>query len=115
MSLYKFLHSLFVPSIEEQAHRQALANFIYESDIADERRIYTRIDKPFRGDCEDFAFTLQIQIGGDVWYVLLPDGTAHAVLVLNGKCYDNRYKRPMSKSRYRGEFKHIMNTKQIRI
>ena len=55
-----------------------------------EYRIYDRIDRPFYGDCEDAAFTLQKQIGGDVWYVLLNNGTAHAALVKNGIVYDNR-------------------------
>jgi hypothetical protein len=108
MSLSSFFRGLFIASKEEAAHRLAYSNFIYESDIADERRIYQRIDKPFRGDCEDFAFTLKIQIGGDVWYVLLPDGQAHAVLVIGDKCYCNRYRRPMPQSRYQGEFLFIM-------
>jgi hypothetical protein len=108
LSISKFFKSLFTHTKEEAAHRLALRNFIYESDIADERRIYGRIDIAFRGDCEDFAFTLKIQIGGDVWYVLLPDGQAHAVLVIGDKCYCNRYRRPVSRKRYAGKFLFIM-------
>ena len=108
MSISSIFKSMFVPSVEEEAHRLAYHNFVYEPDVADERRIYERIDLAFKGDCEDFAFTLQIQIGGDVWYVLLPNKTAHAVLVIGDKCYCNRYKRPISKSRYHGEFLFVM-------
>lgn len=49
-----------------EAHRLALWNFSYEKDANDEYRIYDYIDRPFFGDCEDFAFTLQKVIGGDV-------------------------------------------------
>jgi hypothetical protein len=108
MNIAKFFNSLFTHSKEEEAHRLALRNFIYESDIADERRIYSRIDIAFRGDCEDFAFTLKLQIGGEVWHVTLTNGEAHAVLVIDGKCYCNRYRRPISKSDYDGEFNGIM-------
>ncbi len=78
-----------------QIYRKAISNFVYESDIEDERCIYENIDDKFYGDCEDFAFTLQKQIGGEVWYVILNDRTSyryHAVLVKDGITYDYIYK-----------------------
>lgn len=79
----------------ESACKQAVRNFTYVPDIANEYKIYDRIDRPFSGDCEDFAFTLQRQIGGDVYYTFVPRETdkgikliAHAVLVLNERVYD---------------------------
>lgn len=97
-----------VSNPDAEAHRLALWNFHYESDINNEWRIYDRIDRPFFGDCEDYSGTLQGVIGGDVWYVILPDKTAHAVLVKNSMVYDNLHKLPVSKGGYDGDFKYIM-------
>jgi hypothetical protein len=72
----------------ESLYKQATRNFNYEHDIANEYRIYGRIDQQFKGDCEDFAFTLQKQIGGDVHFTYLNGAEPHAVLSLNGKVYD---------------------------
>jgi hypothetical protein len=108
MNLNKFFKLLFTHSKEEEAHRLALRNFIYESDVEDERRIYSRIDIAFRGDCEDFAFSLKLQIGGEVWHVTLDSDEAHAVLLIGDKCYCNRYRRPILKSDYDGKFNRIM-------
>jgi hypothetical protein len=108
MSIAKFFKSLFTHSKEEEAHRLALRNFIYESDAKDERRIYSRIDIAFRGDCEDFAFSLKIQIGGEVWHVRLPNEQAHAVLVVGDYCYCNMHKRPIRRKKYAGRFLFIM-------
>ena len=116
MKLLIILISLLVgcaSNPDTEAHRLALWNFRYEKDIDNEYRIYDSISAPFYGDCEDFAFTLQRQIGGEVYYVLLPDKQAHAVLVVKGICYDNRYKRPLSKKKYRGEFIYIMDSKGV--
>jgi len=65
-SLMSWFKKLFTHTKEENAHKLALSNFVYEADKVNEYRIYDYIDKPFHGDCEDFAFTLQRQIGGDV-------------------------------------------------
>ena len=100
-----------VSNPDAEAHRLMLWNFRYEADKDNEYRIYDRIDRPFYGDCEDAAFTLQKQIGGDVWYVLLNNGTAHAALVKNGIVYDNRKARPTLKSDYDGNFRFIMSAK----
>ena len=96
-------------SLDEEAHRLALWNFKYRADIADEWIIYDRIDQPFFGDCEDLSLSLQKQIGGDVWYVLLPDGTAHAALVKNNMVYDSLFNRPVAQDEYKGTFLYIMN------
>lgn len=77
-------------------YNQAKYNFVYEADKENELRLYGRVDKRFYGDCEDFAFTLQKQIGGDVWYVILNDKSytqAHAVLVKDGVVYDYLYEK----------------------
>ena len=77
-------------------YNQAKHNFIYESDKDDELRLYNRIDRKFKGDCEDFAFTLQKQIGGEVWKVILTDESMypwHAVLVKDGFVYDYLYEK----------------------
>lgn len=80
---------------DHKVYQTALTNFVYESDVEDERRIYNTVDREFYGDCEDFAFTLQKQIGGEVWYVKLDDESGyryHAVLVKDGITYDYLYK-----------------------
>ena len=97
-----------VSNPDAEAHRLALWNFHYEKDINNEWRVYNRIDRPFMGDCEDYSASLQGAIGGDVWYVIIPNGIAHAVLVKNGIVYDSLSRYPMPKSQYNGDFKHIM-------
>lgn len=72
----------------------ALNHFEYRSDTVDTWLMYERIDSAFSGDCEDFAFTLQNQIGGDVWYAIIPEHGAHAMLVLDGVVYDNMHSSP---------------------
>lgn len=98
-----------VSNPDAEAHRLALWNFNYEKDIDNEYRIYDYIDRPFFGDCEDFAFTLQKVIGGEVWYIDTGRPVAHAALVKSGLVYDSARKRPISKYRYNGEFKYIMS------
>ena len=95
-------------SLDEEAHRLALWNFKYKADVGDEWLIYDRIDQPFTGDCEDLSLSLQKQIGGDVWYVLLHDGTAHSALVKNGIVYDSLFKHPVKREEYEGSFIFIM-------
>lgn len=86
----------------------ALWNFTYEADKENEYRIYNSISMPFAGDCEDFAFTLQGIIGGDVWYVTRKGRQAHAVLVKDGLVYDSLSKHKVKKEFYQGEFIYIM-------
>ena len=90
---------------------QAKYNFIYESDKADELRLYSRIDRKFKGDCEDFAFTLQKQIGGEVWKVILTEKGMypwHAVLVKDGVVYDYLYEKSRVDD-YPAKFVVVMN------
>ena len=87
-------------SSDDKAYYMALSNFTYVDDIADEHKAFTRIDKPFEGDCEDFAFTLQVQIGGEVWAFTHNDKENHAALVLNGVVYDSLRKHPISIEKY---------------
>ena len=63
---------------------------------------------PFAGDCEDFAFTLQRVIGGNVWYVKREGRESHAVLVKNGLVYDSLSKYRTKKEEYQGDFVFIM-------
>lgn len=60
------------------------------------------------GDCEDYAFTKQREIGGDVWHVVLPDGRHHAALVRDGFVYDNLHKSPVKLSSYQASWLFIM-------
>ncbi len=92
----------------------AYSNFEYVSDInqyrvPDKWVMHTQIDKLFRGDCEDFSFTLQYQIGGDVWYIVLPDKQAHAALVKDGYVYGNLHPFPVELEKYNGEFIGTLN------
>lgn len=95
-------------SPETEAHRRAFFHFTYVPDVIDERRIYDSIDEPFYGDCEDYAFTLQRVIGGDVWLIQLPDSTHHAALVKNSTVYDNNSRWPIERSKYDGRFIRVM-------
>jgi ABC-type cobalt transport system substrate-binding protein len=90
----------YLSSSDDRAYYEALSNFIYIDDIADEHKAFTRIDKSFSGDCEDFAFTLQLQIGGEVWAFTHNDNVNHAALVLNGMVYDSLRKHPVSVEKY---------------
>lgn len=93
-------------SLDEEAHRLAQWNFTYDESISSEHIIYDSIDKPFSGDCDVYAFTLQRVIGGEVWFIMLDDYEYpyHAALVKDGMVYDNINKRPVDKSDYRGQF-----------
>ncbi|MGE6416187.1 hypothetical protein ACQKDY_00425 [Alteromonas macleodii] len=90
----------YLSSSDDRAYYEALSNFTYVDDIEDEYIAYERIDKPFYGDCEDFAFTLQKKIGGEVWAFTHNDNVNHAALVLNGMVYDSLRKRPISIEKY---------------
>jgi hypothetical protein len=100
-----------VMTTEQSAMWQATNNFTYKGELPgkDEWITYDSINEPFTGDCEDYALTLQKQIGGDVWYVVLPGKRAHAVLAKNGIAYDFRFKRSIKVESYPGRFSHIMN------
>lgn len=94
---------------EAAAHRTALSNFTYIPDPkSDPWLAFTRIDRPFFGDCEDFAFTLQRAVGGVVFYVYTPEGTPHAVLVKGGFVFDNQHPHPVAFDYYPGKFSHRM-------
>ena len=93
-------------SPDDEQYFIARKNFHYQSDLVNEYRLYSYIDKPFYGDCEDFAFTLQHQMGGDVWYVLLNYTLPHAVLVKDSIVYDMN--RKYLKSLYPGKFITIL-------
>lgn len=80
---------------------EAKSNFIYVSDEADEWLVYDRIDQPFMGDCKDFAFTLQRQIGGEVMKVYYKN-ISHAVLIKDGYVYDNMLPQPVRAEEYEG-------------
>ncbi|MGE6419573.1 hypothetical protein ACQKDY_17725 [Alteromonas macleodii] len=84
----------------DRAYYEALSNFTYIDDVADEHKAFTRIDSEFQGDCEDFAFTLQLQIGGEVWAFTHNDNVNHAALVLNGVVYDSLRKHPIPVNAY---------------
>jgi len=79
----------------EDIHRIARWNFRYKREESGKNEwiAYESIYHPFQGDCEDYAFTLQKEIGGQVRYTRLPSG-GHAVLVKDGIVYDNMKKRP---------------------
>ena len=90
----------YLSSSDDRAYYEALSNFTYVDDVADEYKAFTRIDRPFAGDCEDFAFTLQRQIGGEVWAFTYDNNVNHAALVLNGVVYDSLRKHPVSIEKY---------------
>lgn len=100
------------PLPDSEQYRLALDNFTYVADEVDELKRYDRIDRPFSGDCEDFAFTLQHQIGGKVWRaVIFQDDRflAHAVLVKNNTVYDNRYTEPVPVDHWFGRLERVMH------
>ena len=77
----------------QQEHFEALHNFTYKKDDASNSWVmYSTTIRPFKGDCEDFAFTLQNVIGGKVRRVYDPKWGYHAVLVKEGVIYDNNSK-----------------------
>lgn len=92
-------------------HQQELdalhARFTYRADIADEHCIAPP-GRRFVGDCEDFAYTLQGEIGGEVWHVVLPDGRHHAVVKRDGWVYDNLHKRPVKSGIYPARWLRLM-------
>lgn len=95
-----------VPNVN--THMMALSNFRYRRDVADEWLIYDRIDQPFTGDCEDYALTLQKQIGGKVWYVVIPTGEHHAVLVADDHVYDNLNRWPVHREEYQADWVRVI-------
>lgn len=100
-------------TLDERAHQLALWNFHYVADVGDEWNVYDRIDEPFSGDCEDYAFSLQLQIGGDVWVVKLNGRSGyHAVLVKDGIVYDNIYSWTHTRDDYPARFIKIINVNQ---
>lgn len=98
-----WLKNLFASAPHWREHRLTLSNFVYRRDKINEYRAWTSIDKTFFGDCEDYAFTLQNQIGGQV-HVVFPEGVSggHAVLIKDGWVYDNRYKHCCRVEKFKG-------------
>lgn len=105
--LIKLLKKLFSRTNEEHAYALALKNFKYVRDQFNELKIGDDINKPFSGDCEDFAFTLRRAIGGEVYRVRVRQGW-HAVLVKDQFVYCNMRKRRIKQHRYPGTFYDIM-------
>lgn len=98
-----------IPHMED--HRLAKWNFRYRKEEAgkDEWLMYDRIDKAFVGDCEDFAFTLQNLIDGEVHYTVLDsDGSAHAILIKDGFVYENMRERPYKVEDFKGRIVYEM-------
>lgn len=91
---------------QEKAFYTALDNFTYVAEPRgqDKHLRYITHTKPFSGDCEDFAFTLQAVIGGEVWAVEHSGSIKHAVLLSGGIVYDNFHQLPIPKSKYPTEF-----------
>lgn len=91
---------------EEEVFYTALENFTYQLEPTGEDTYlqYTHYDNPFIGDCEDFAFTLQRELGGQVWAVEHDGPIKHAVLIKDGIVYDNFHQQPIRVSEYPTEF-----------
>ncbi len=76
-------------------HLEAIRNFTYKEDApgGDVWDVFD-ISKPFVGDCEDFAFSMQRAVGaGSVYLVLTKDADPdvladHAVFVFGGVVWD---------------------------
>lgn len=93
----------------QSEHFQSLSNFTYKTDLElhgtpDKWVTYESPYTPFTGDCEDYSFTLQNAIGGQVWHVIHPKWKHHAVLVLEGVVYDNTTKYPSTLGSYDAVF-----------
>ncbi|GAA5219309.1 hypothetical protein ACFSJ3_18970 [Corallincola platygyrae] len=81
--------------------QEARDNFYYVADKANEVRIYTDIESRFAGDCEDFAYSLAMKIGGEVWFTYNAKKVPHAVVVTEyGMVFDNELEWPMRKDVY---------------
>ncbi len=102
-----------IPS-DAATYNLALSNFEYVSDM-NQWRVQDRwtrtydLQKHFIGDCEDFAFSMQHAIGGEVWYIILPIHQAHAALVRGGHVYDNLHIHPVLLKNYNGVFIGTLN------
>lgn len=86
-------------------HKAQLAlnkRFVYQDEPTDDWKYLPDVG-PAPGDCEDYAITLQLTIGGELW--IINDG-AHMVLVKNRLVYENR-RWPYSSNNITGEHKVI--------
>lgn len=89
--MFGFLKKVFKSAPYWREFKTAKYNFHYVKDVRNEYKRYTTIDRPFHGDCEDFAFTLQRRIGGKVVYVHdYKTNAGHAVLYKDGWIYCNQ-------------------------
>lgn len=97
---------------DHKEHLTLWGSFEYRKDKADE---WCKVSKDFSipnrffGDCEDYAFSLQDRIGGEVWHIILykdkndkflDKPQRHAVLVKDNLVYDNMFMHPKPLSFY---------------
>ena len=85
---------LLLLSFASHANTFAVENFKLKERFvykADEEDIWTVLADHgvVYGDCEDYALTLQKQVGGQLWYVKARDQQAHMILCLHNQCADN--------------------------
>jgi hypothetical protein len=91
-----FLIALLSFNVSASVYDVAVSNFKYVADADSASNVKENlktlaindVNKPFSGDCDDFAFSLQKEIGGKVWYTSFKDEGAHAVLVKDGIVFD---------------------------
>lgn len=104
------------PQPYEEEFLTAQSNYVHVDEARDVYMQYTRHDKKFNGDCEDFCYTLRNKIGGECWAVdydtqVNGRNVKHAVLELNGVVYDSLMAVPVSKDDYPNEFLHPLTFK----
>jgi hypothetical protein len=90
-----------------------LSNYEYVEDESDDWRILDGT-KPFKGDCEDFAFTMQHLVGaGSVFAAMTHDGANsyftpdHAVFIYAGLVWD-LHGDVLSIAQYQAKYAQIM-------
>ena len=72
-----------------EVYKTLRSNFTYQHEEVDSWDVYP-VDTPFRGDCEDFAFSLQEAVGVGKVYLVERNGVVdHAVYVYDKLIWDN--------------------------
>ena len=66
----------------------------------------------FYGDCEDYAFSLQQKMGGEVWHVVLPDKRHHAILLSDNYVYDSLQTQRIRKNKYKAAWLFVIKPKK---
>lgn len=83
---------VLLPPTDDWAAQRALdERFVYveEAPDKDDWKFLEPEGKVY-GDCEDYAITLQREIGGKIWLLYpMNGGVGHAVVVKGGLVYDN--------------------------